>query len=161
MERKIGFTIGKFAPLHKGHQFLIETALEEMDEFYIVIYETNKIDIDLERRANWIKKLYPKAKILYAKNPPIEYGLDKKSVNIQMTYLNQIIKNIKPTYFYSSELYGKYVAEYLKIINRMVDLKRKKFNISASKILEDVDKNKNWLDEIVYKDLKNDNKNTI
>lgn len=25
--KKIGFTIGKFAPLHKGHQFLIETAL--------------------------------------------------------------------------------------------------------------------------------------
>ena len=35
--RKVGFTIGKFAPLHKGHQFLIETALKEMDEVYVVI----------------------------------------------------------------------------------------------------------------------------
>ena len=39
--KKIGFTIGKFAPWHKGHQFLIETALKEMDEFYVVIYDTN------------------------------------------------------------------------------------------------------------------------
>ena len=28
---KIGFTIGKFAPLHKGHQLLLETALKELD----------------------------------------------------------------------------------------------------------------------------------
>ena len=27
--KKIGFTIGKFAPLHKGHQLLIETAIKE------------------------------------------------------------------------------------------------------------------------------------
>ena len=37
---KIGFTIGKFAPLHKGHQYLIEKGLKEMDKFYVVIYET-------------------------------------------------------------------------------------------------------------------------
>ena len=27
--KKVGFTIGKFAPLHKGHQFLIETAFNQ------------------------------------------------------------------------------------------------------------------------------------
>ncbi len=43
--KKIGFTIGKFAPLHKGHQFLIETAMKEMDEFYIVVYDTDLIKI--------------------------------------------------------------------------------------------------------------------
>ena len=43
--KKIGFTIGKFAPLHKGHQYLIETALKEMDKFYVIIYETEVIKI--------------------------------------------------------------------------------------------------------------------
>ena len=51
-EEKIGFTIGKFAPLHKGHQYLIETALKEMDKFYIVIYETDVINIPIQTRAN-------------------------------------------------------------------------------------------------------------
>ena len=37
--KNIGFTIGKFAPLHKGHQLLIETALKEMDEVYVVVNE--------------------------------------------------------------------------------------------------------------------------
>ena len=31
-DKKIGFTIGKFAPFHKGHEFLIETGLKDMDE---------------------------------------------------------------------------------------------------------------------------------
>lgn len=36
----LGLTLGKFAPLHKGHQFMIETALQEVDELILVIYET-------------------------------------------------------------------------------------------------------------------------
>ena len=39
----IGFTIGKFAPLHKGHQYLIEKGIKEMDEFYVIVYETKVI----------------------------------------------------------------------------------------------------------------------
>lgn len=58
-DKKIGFTIGKFAPLHKGHQFLIETALKEMDKMIVVVYDTDLIDIKTEERAEWIKKLYP------------------------------------------------------------------------------------------------------
>ena len=55
---KIGFTIGKFAPLHKGHQYLIEKGLKEMDEFYVIVYETSVMDIRVEQRANWIRELY-------------------------------------------------------------------------------------------------------
>jgi hypothetical protein len=29
---KRGLTLGKYAPLHRGHQLVIETALAEMDE---------------------------------------------------------------------------------------------------------------------------------
>ena len=132
--RKVGFTIGKFAPLHKGHQFLIETALKEMDEVYVVIYETDIININIEQRAQWIKQLYPKVNIIYAYNSPKKYGLDKESVEIQMNYLSKLIKGVPVTHFYSSELYGEKVAEYLKIENRLVDLERKNIPISATLI---------------------------
>lgn len=151
--KKIGFTIGKFAPLHKGHQFLIETAIKEMDKFYIVVYETDLIDIDIKKRANWIKKLYPQVEILIAKNPPEQYGLDKESVEIQMKYLTKILGNIKTTHFYSSEPYGKYVAEYLNIIDRRVDNDKKIIPISSTIIRDNLEKNKELLSEIVYKDL--------
>lgn len=151
---KVGFTIGKFAPLHKGHQLVIETGLKEMDKFFVVIYETDLLDINIEKRAKWIKKLYPQVKIYFAKNPPKQYGLDNESIDIQMKYLERIIKDENPTHFYSSEPYGKYVAKYLNIIDRQVDNKREKFNISATQIREDLENNKNWVEDIVYQDYK-------
>ena len=89
---KIGFTIGKFAPLHKGHQYLIEKGLKEMEKFYVVIYETDVTEVPIEKRASWIKKIYPKVNLIYAKNPPSQYGLDEESVKIQTEYLKKIIK---------------------------------------------------------------------
>lgn len=150
---KIGFTIGKFAPLHKGHQYLIEKGMKEMDEFYVVIYETNVIKIPIEERAKWIKDIYPNVKILYAKNPPSQYGLDEKSVKIQTDYLRSIIKKIPVTHFYSSELYGKFVARDLQIEEIEVDRLRKKYSISATQIRNNMEENKKYLENDIYKEL--------
>ena len=154
-KEKIGFTIGKFAPLHKGHQYLIETAMSEMDKFIVVIYETDLINIPTEVRANWIKTLYPNVEIRYAINPPNQQGLDAESVSIQMEYLNDIISDIDPTHFYSSEPYGKCVADSLNIIDRRVDNKREKINISATQIRNNIEIGKECLEKIVYTDCKN------
>ena len=46
MENKsIGFTIGKFAPLHKGHQLLIETAIKEKTNAKKIFMEAQKYAI--------------------------------------------------------------------------------------------------------------------
>ena len=159
--KNIGFTIGKFAPLHKGHQLVLETAIKEMDEVYCVIYDTDIIDIDVKQRAEWIKKLYPKIHILYAYDSPKQYGLDKESVNIQMKYLSNIIRDIPVTHFYSSELYGEKVADYLKIKNRLVDLEKKSIPINATKIRDNYEDNKNYLENLVYLTLKNNKLNDM
>lgn len=153
--KKIGFTIGKFAPLHKGHQFLIETGLKEMDEFITIIYETNKIETPLEQRAKWIQTLYPQAKVILAHNPPNKYGLDQESVAIQMEYLTKIINQYPVTHFYSSEPYGEKVSQYLNIVDRRVDNQRIKYPISATNIRKEIEENRTYLSDIVYKDLKN------
>ena len=151
---KIGFTIGKFAPLHKGHQYLIEKGLKEMDEFYVIVYETSVMDIPVEQRANWIRELYPNVHILLAKNPPSQYGLDEESIKIQMDYLKKIIKDIPVTHFYNSEPYGKFVARDLGIEEVQVDRHREKYAISGTKIRKNVNENKQYIEEIVYKELK-------
>lgn len=153
--KNIGFTIGKFAPLHKGHQLVLETAIKEMDEVYCVVYDTDIIDIDVKQRAEWIKKLYPKVHILYAYDSPKQYGLDEKSVNIQMKYLSSIIEDIPVTHFYSSELYGEKVADYLKIKNRIVDLEKKSIPVNATIIRNNSEQNKEFIEEFVFNDLKN------
>jgi cytidyltransferase-like protein len=35
-----GLTLGKYSPFHKGHQYLIDTALSEVDHLIIVIYNS-------------------------------------------------------------------------------------------------------------------------
>lgn len=156
-QKKVGFTIGKFAPLHKGHQLVLETALKEMDEVYCVVYDTDIIDIDVTQRAEWIKRLYPKVHILYAYDSPKQYGLDEKSVNIQMKYLSSIIKDIPVTHFYSSELYGEKVAKYLRIENRVVDLEKKSIPVNATIIRDNYEDNKKYLESFIYLKMKNIN----
>ena len=125
-----------------------------MDEFIIIIYETDKIDIPIEERAKWIQELYPQVKIIYAYNPPDQYGLDDQSVEIQMQYLLKYIRPYKVTHFYSSEQYGEKVAQYMGIINRQVDNQRIKFPISATHIRKELEKHKDALPQNVYKDCK-------
>lgn len=152
--KNIGFTIGKFAPLHKGHQYLLETALKEMDELYVIVYDTNLINISTETRAKWIKTLYPSTKILLAKNPPSKYGLDEESVKIQIDYLKKVLGNINVTHFYSSENYGKFVARDLNVNNRIVDYNRLNVPVSATKIRNNINKYSNYIDKIVLEDIK-------
>ena len=151
--KKIGFTIGKYAPYHIGHKFLIETAVKNMDEFYVVVYDTPEVNIKMEDKIKWIQNDFPNVKILKAYNSPKQYGLDGESVKIQMDYLSKIIKEIPVTHFYSSEDYGKCVAEYLDIKNVVVDKERKIFNVRASDIRNDVEKFKMYLNDEVYRDL--------
>ena len=152
--KKVGFTIGKFAPFHKGHEYLIETALKESDELYVVIYDTDVTDISVEKRAKWITDRFNDVKIIYAYDSPKQYGLDDESVKIQMEYLTKQIDGIPVNCFFSSEPYGEKVAQYLNIENRIVDISRQQVPISAGLIRNDIEKHKMFLDEKIYKEIK-------
>ena len=152
--KKVGFTIGKFAPFHKGHEYLIETALKESDELYVVIYDTDVTDISVEKRAKWITDRFNDVKIIYAYDSPKQYGLDDESVKIQMEYLTKQIDGIPVNCFFSSEPYGEKVAQYLNIENRIVDMSRQQVPINAGLIRNDIEKHKMFLDEKVYKEIK-------
>ena len=151
--KKVGFTIGKFAPFHKGHEYLIETALKESDELYVIIYDTDVTDISIEKRAKWITDRFSDVKIIYAYDSPKQYGLDDESVKIQMEYLTKKIDGIPVNCFFSSEPYGEKVAQYLNIENRIVDMSRQQVPISAGFIRNDIEKHKMFLDEKIYKEI--------
>lgn len=125
-----------------------------MDKFYVIIYETDVISIPIETRAKWIKQIYPKVNLIYAKNPPNQYGLDMESVKIQTDYLKEKINGIKVTHFYNSEPYGKFVARDLNIQEVQVDRKREKYPISGTEIRKEIEKNGSYIENIVYRDIK-------
>ncbi len=154
-QHKIGLTIGKFAPLHKGHQFLIETALSQMDELVVLIYDCpNVINIPVEIRAGWIRKLFPKARLIEAYNSPQKIGKDEEAIRVQVDYIISKVRGLKVTHFYSSEWYGEYVSRALGAKNVLVDPERKQFPISGTLSRDNLEKNKDMLELFVYEDMK-------
>jgi len=72
---KAGLTLGKYAPLHKSHQLVIEKALEDMDKVQILIYDSPETtSIPLPVRAGWIRNLYPQAEVIEVWDGPSEFG---------------------------------------------------------------------------------------
>jgi cytidyltransferase-like protein len=56
---KTGLTLGKYAPFHKGHEYVIETALNEMDHIIVIIYNASDVtEIPTSIRAKWIKNIF-------------------------------------------------------------------------------------------------------
>ena len=156
--KKIGLTIGKFAPLHKGHEYLIEQAIKQVDKLYILIYETDLIHIDIKQREEWIKSIFKDDKVItiQAINPPRRYGMDKESIAIQLEYIKKVLEEERIegiTHFFSSEEYGIYVARMLNAENVIVDKERINIHIKATDIRENLEEHKEYLSEKVYKEL--------
>ena len=104
MASQRGLTLGKFAPFHKGHQFLIETALSQMDEVIAIVYncpETTSVPLNI--RADWVRRLYPDVQVIEAWDGPIEVGDTPEIKKKHEDYILNRLKLQEITHFYSSE----------------------------------------------------------
>lgn len=150
---KRGLVLGKFAPLHIGHQYLIETALQKCDELYVVIYNCPEtISIPLNIRADWIRHLYPQVTVIEAWDGPSESGRSRRIKSLQENYLKRILPS-PITHFFSSEWYGAHVSKALGAIDVRVDMNRNNYPISATLVRSDPHKFRSFLNYYVYKDF--------
>jgi NadR type nicotinamide-nucleotide adenylyltransferase len=150
---KIGLTLGKFAPFHKGHQLLIETAISEVDELIVLIYDDPILNIPLAIRANWIREIYPEITVIEGVNSPNDSDYTPEIMKIQEEYVLSILGNRNISHFYSSEPYGVHMSTALNAMNRQVDVSRSTVPISATKIRNNPFRYKEFVHPIVYKDL--------
>lgn len=151
--KTLGLTLGKFAPLHKGHQFMIETALQEVDELIVVIYETTVSPIPLHIRAGWIRTLYPTVRVIEAWDGPDGYSNDREHEIREEQYILGLLQGEQVTHFYSSEFYGEHMSIALGAIDRRVDEARGRVPISATMVRSDPYKYREFVSDVVYRDL--------
>ncbi len=158
-----GLALGRFAPLHKGHQMMIELAIQEMEHVIVLIFQTDDIVIPVERRGEWIKQLYPTVSVVLADDCPdgkkYSYENGEWAANIQNMYIAQKLIGEQITHVYHSEEHGASVAEYLGCISRPVDILRTQIPISATQIRQDPHKNKAYLEPFIYEEFLNAIKN--
>lgn len=150
---KRGLTLGKFAPFHRGHQKIIDTALAEVDELIVMIYDTDVIKIPLPVRTGWVRKLYPTVQIIEAWDGPPGYGNTPEICREQEEYILKKLNGLRITHFYSSEFYGDHVSKALGAIDRRVDEGRLAVPISGTILRDDYFSNRAYLDPVVYRDL--------
>jgi len=115
-KKTTGLVLGKFYPLHKGHQYLLSLAYHFVDELYIIVEEMPNETIPVSLRASWIQSLFSNAKVLTLSdfNPqlpaehPDFWAIWTKS-------LTRLVPE-KIDYVFASEPYGKILGEHLTAI---------------------------------------------
>jgi NadR type nicotinamide-nucleotide adenylyltransferase len=149
-----GLTLGKFAPLHRGHQLLIETALAEVDELAVIVYDAPETtSIPLSVRAGWLRRLYPQIEVVEAWDGPSEVGDTPAIRGAHERYIIERLKIRAVTHFYSSEFYGAHMSRALGAIDRRVDPGREAVPVSGTAVRADPYGWRAFVDPLVYRDL--------
>jgi NadR type nicotinamide-nucleotide adenylyltransferase len=141
----VGLTLGKFAPLHRGHQLVIETALRETEHVLVDIYPAAETNVPLAIRANWIRALYPDVEVIEAWDGPTAVGYTPD--------VTKLLHGRGVTHFFSSEPYGDHVSRALGARDRRVDTERRAVPISGTAVRQSAFDCRAFVHPVVYRDL--------
>lgn len=171
---KTGLVVGKFSPLHLGHEFVIREAENCCDKLIIISYSNPEmLGCAADRRERWLKIRFPQHTILVvtpekvthwqSQNTPIPLMPDNDAADDQhRDFVAAICKHIlKATIdiVFTSESYGDGFAERLgnhqqhQVVHHLVDIERKRFSISGSVLRKDIHANCHYLSPEVYADF--------
>ncbi len=155
-----GLVVGKFMPLHRGHQFLIDSALAQVDELTVVVYdtfvdvETNRL-MPVSKRAGWIQSLYPQVTNVVPRKdilPNVPY-VEKDQPEYAQAYADDLAFLGSFTHVFSSENYGEPFAKALQADHIIVDMNRHLIPISGTEVRSDLFRYRAWLEPLVYRSL--------
>lgn len=157
MPSERGLVVGKFAPLHSGHQLVLDTADNESDDLTVLVYSVPDFPaMPSVMRAEWVRRLYPDARVLVPEDPPPNDAPDRTHQAYVAAFLRDA--GIEVDAVFTSEAYGDNLATVLTgvgrpVRHRLVDMARSTFPISGREIRADVHSHRAWLDPAVYADF--------
>jgi HTH-type transcriptional regulator, transcriptional repressor of NAD biosynthesis genes len=168
-----GLVVGKFAPLHRGHELVISRAHELCKEVVIVSYSKPELPgSEPERRERWLGELFPRARRLVATDellrdypdiPELPPNDAAEAAHRRFVGLlcREVLK-VRVDAVFTSEEYGSGFATELRaffqerepscpeIAHVPVDPERRAVPISGSRIRLDVHAHRDWLSPAVY-----------
>ncbi len=143
-----GLVIGKFCPLHLGHDFLITRALAECSETTVVVCGSKTHPYSLEQRLAWVGDAYPQARVLGLDQDAFDYQNEAAWVSALQALLGTM-----PDCYFTSETNGPRYAELLGTKYQIVDTDRAAFPVSASKINADPEQYAHFLHSVVREEI--------
>ena len=150
--------IGKFMPLHRGHELLIETALAQCDHVTVVVYDS-KLPVDdlsarmpLRTRLGWIRQLYPQLEQLVGLPDPLEWPQNEDPACAEV-YATQLRFLGSFDRFYSSEARYARFASLLGAEHVVVDEDRALVRVSGTLVRSDPYRHRAFVSPHVYSAL--------
>ena len=153
---KRGLVFGKFLPLHRGHQLMIETALSQVDDLTIVVYDSHRPDDDrmsVELRLSWLRELYPDVENILALEDPLPGQEDTDDPGYAEVYARGLTFLGRFDHVFSSEPGYERFAELLGATHVLVDAARTLVPTSGTVIRSDPYAYRGWMDPLVYASL--------
>lgn len=133
---KQGLVIGKFMPLHTGHEALVRFAASQCDELVVLIGVTRGEPIPGHQRYMWLWQTFR-----FEKNIRIEYTDDPlpdapvSSRDVSLVWAKYLTKRFPGArIIFGSEQYVEYLAGYMGIEYKLFDLNRTVTPVSATMI---------------------------
>lgn len=173
-----GLVVGKFAPLHLGHEFLINTAREQCGEVLVISYSLPEMPgCTPERRERWLRSRFPDCRVLIvtperARNwqqqdmQLIDMPPNDGSPELHRLFVAQLCREVlrcTVDAVFTSEDYGDGLAEALgyhfsrqqsrPVAHVEVDRARQRFPVSGTLLRQDPHGNRHLLAPAVYADF--------
>ena len=170
-----GLVVGKFAPLHRGHQYLIDTALSQCRHVVLLSYSNPEFPgCEPERRADWLQTLYPRATSVVVTNQLLSQWFEGEhrivppnsdADDVHRAFTADVVRRTtgrEVDVVFTSESYGEGFAacldKYFRSHNPsakpvrhvLVDPARVAVPTSGRSIREDVHAARQWLHPFVY-----------
>jgi HTH-type transcriptional regulator, transcriptional repressor of NAD biosynthesis genes len=127
----LGVVIGKFLPPHKGHRFLIETALSRCRRVVVIVCGKAGDPIPGALRAGWLRELIPAAEVMLID--------DRYDENDSRIWAQNTIRWLgrAPDAVFTSEPYGDAYAAHLGCVHISVDPARVMVPCSGTAVRDD------------------------
>jgi len=128
-------------PVHKGHKFLIDTAIEQCETVHVMVCSLSDEPISGLLRYYWVKKLYkdnPNVNVIHCDDDNPQYDHECKTLNEFYSYwIKSVYTRIEELdAVFTSEDYGDDFARYLEVEHVLVDKDRETFPVSGTKVRE-------------------------
>lgn len=151
-----GLTFGKYLPLHRGHQHVIDTAFAECDDVTIVVYDSmpevaDALRMPVHKRAGWLRAMFPQAQSIVPVPDPGDGAGD--SPELAPLYAEQLAFLGRFDRVYTSEPAYETFAQLLGAEHRVVDVARALVPISGTRLRTDLYAGRGYIDPAVYASL--------
>lgn len=174
-----GLVVGKFSPLHRGHQHLLDAAQAQCLRLVVLSWSQPEFaHCEAARRERWLTTLYPEARVVVLDRSRLDALCAARGVaprrlptndepdDAQRDFVAWLLHDVMPTTIdavFTSEAYGDGFAAHLGAAQRAyggpgvvhvpVDPARRAVPVSGTAVRADVHGSRAMLDPRVYRDF--------